>query len=173
MSADRTGQDRGGRSVEAAHRREQAARLVARARDAAGVSADLLGMEAGVSPSRVYAWGDPDRADGAPVPLHAAMCPAIARHVVGLLAERIGCVVVELPRAAGGADDLRLLADVQRECTDTVTEFLSAISDGTVDRRENAAVRAKARAAAAALSALIHVLEATADEPARPVRIAR
>lgn len=150
-------------------RKAEAAMLLGYARREAGLTASKLAAEAGVSRTLVRAWEDEEDPDH-PVPLDAVFVPELQRAMVRALAARAGLVVAEIPQIGGAHDDVRLVADVQRETTEAVSAFLDAISDGVVTRAENERVRREAREAVEALTRLIVTIEATAHEPVVGIR---
>lgn len=165
-AADRAARLSSGEARAARH--AEASRLLRAAREEAGLTVAQVSAEAGTSPTVWRELEDPDHAKRAP--LGDAMAPSIARHVVAALAARVGMVAVTLPAARVVHDDLAAIARVQRETSEAVSAHLDAISDGVIDRVENARVRAKIHAAIVELVTLSETLAATAHEPCTGVR---
>jgi transcriptional regulator with XRE-family HTH domain len=166
VSGARTARPRG---AERECRKAEASELLTAARKAAGLTIADLAAEIGVSPTKVRAYEDPD-AGASPVPLDAVLVAPVEQEAVRLLAQRAGMVAVELPTLTGPHDDLRLLAEVQRETSDVVREHLAAIADGVITRSENRACRVEIREAIAALVRMDLALEAVESEPCVGVR---
>lgn len=68
--------------------------------------------------------------------------------------DRAGLAVVALPEASSESDDLRSVAETQREAADVVAQGLEALADGHVTRSEGARLERECDEALAALLAI-------------------
>lgn len=155
---------------ESCQRLDDAAAITRTARERAGLSAARLGQMAGER-SRAVIREMEDVEDRGGIP-HADvwLVPDVLPHVIDQLADRCGRVVVELPRVDTNGDDLRLLAEVQRETSEAVTAHLDGIADGVLTRQEVARSMAEVDQAILALVRLRERLRAVQREPVVGVR---
>lgn len=168
-----TGRTRRTRTGDREDRKAEAADVVRDARELAGLTEQQLADDAGVS--RAFIRGTEDDDDVEHIPhLDIIMSPGIARAAVRVLAKRCGMVAVDLPAATGRTDDeLRITADVTRECSEAVVAHMAAIQRGNRTRFDTAAIRKEVWEAIEALVRLDQTLEVTEHEPVVGIRRAK
>lgn len=99
-------------------------------------SYDVVAAFLGISPSELKRCVAPSSGRHLSLADAAGLPPAVLRRVVDHLADTLGCVVVEVPEADSGQNDLRLMARLQRKSAEAVAAGLDSIADGYVTRGE-------------------------------------
>jgi len=107
----------------------------------------------GVSETMVAEWCKPEKPRAITV-ADAARLPEPARMAMAIEVAGPGHAVGKLPAAASSGDDLRAIANVQRECADVVARHLDAMADGRLSRAEGAELEREVDQAIAALLAV-------------------
>lgn len=149
---------------------DAAAKILADARNAAGLSVAKVAELAG-GRSRAVIREMEDASDrGGRVHADVLLVPELLPHVADQIATLAGMVAVPLPKVDGTTNHLADALELQRETSEALTTHLHAIADNVITRAENAACRAEIMGAIKALLRVHVALEATADEPCTSVR---
>ena len=132
----------------------EAASIFDAAIDESTTSRPVVAAQLEISPQDLRRVCDPTT--GRAVPLeHVLGLPDDAyRAVVEALADRAGLGVVALPEASSESDDLRSVAETQREASEAITAALLAVADGHITRSEGAKLESECDEAIARLLAV-------------------
>jgi hypothetical protein len=134
-------------------------RLVARAMQRGLAECDapetLLAAQLDTRPRRVRAWRDAHSSESVPAAQLLGLPPVVRRPVVALLAESLGCSLVDLPESPEVANDARL-SDAAAAAASGTAQAVAALAAaaGADDLDEASADRIDA-VCAAAVSALL------------------
>lgn len=113
-----------------------------------------LAADLDTRPSRVRAWMDPHSSESVPSAQLLGLPPVVRRPVVALLAESLGCALVDLPDPeAGERARLAGAAAAAKESGEAVARLVSAAASDTLTDGEADAIERECSEAIAALVA--------------------
>ena len=130
------------------------ARALARGWAETPATQELIAAQLHTRPARVRAWLDTHSGESVPVAMLLGLPPVVARPVIALLAESLGCALAELPdaQAVEGAR-LRVVSSAAKETGEAVAKLVAAAASETLTDGEADAIERELSDAIAALVA--------------------
>lgn len=122
--------------------RRERERLIAKAMAAALADCPapevLLAAQLDTRPRRIAAWRDPASRESVPVAQLLGLPPVVRRAVVALLAESLGCALVDLPGSDAGTDGTRLslVAGSVKETGEANAELVARAADDSLSEAQ-------------------------------------